>query len=427
MSRARSALQGLVVLVVVAVLTAGVVLLVKNADGAFSGRYQLVGQFASAGQGLHAGSEVDYRGVQVGTVGSIALHGGQARVVLEIDPSFRFPAAATATVRPQNLFGAEVVDVTAPHGRAGPWLEAGASLGHTAVASQIGDLFAAADPLLQQIDTTDLSAAISELNQATNGQGGRIASGISEGAALGTLLSNTLSAQLTALDSLTALSAALVPAGPELNRMAAQANASLPAIDNAQNNFQHLLDTLTPLATNVAQFLSLYRPDIGTLLTNGANVTRVLLVHTSDIESLIHGLYRYVTKLAGITGETLPNGSKFFYFRTFIQFNDVNSLVCNLIAPAAPGLAALAPLQQALSNSGSPFDCSSQVASFSAVQQGTGGDTASSQSAQATAAPAGAAQAGSAVASQVYQTLGAPTVPQVQSLGGYVQMLTRGL
>jgi virulence factor Mce-like protein len=433
----RAVLRLAVTLVVAAALVAGVVVLVKNADGAYDGDYRVAGAFPAAGQGLHTGSEVEYDGVQVGTVSSLSLVDGRARVVLDIEPAFRIPAEATATVRPQNLFGAEEVAVTSPDGRSGPWLAPGATLAHTAVADQIDDLFATADPLLARIDTTDLSATLGELNQATDGQGPAIAAGLGEGSKLASLLSDTLSAQLTALDSLTALSAALVPTGPEVGEVARQANASLPAINAAQDDFQRLLDTLTPLSENVAQFLSAYRPDIGTLLTTGDNVTRVLVAQQSDIEALIHGAYRYVTKLGDISGETLPDGSKFAYFQTFIQFDDVNDLVCSLIAPAAPGLAALAPLQQALSAAGSPFDCSSQQSTFdtlnpSAPAAATAAPTASTGSAPApaTATPAPAAStgsAGSAVANQVYQALGTPTVPQSQSLDGYVQMLLGGL
>jgi len=443
MTAVRSIGRLVVVLAVTAAVVAGVVVLVRNADGAYDGDYRLVGSFPSAGQGLHPGSEVDYHGVQVGTVTAISLASGRARVVLALEPSFRFPADATATIRPQNLFGAEEVSVTAPGDGSGPSLVPGTQVPHTATAEQIDDLFATADPLLEQIDTPDLSATVSELNQATDGQGSRIASGLDEGAQLATLLSNTLGAQLNAFDSLTALSAALVPSGPELNRVAGQADAALPAINAAESDFQRLLDTLSPLAENVAQFLSLYRPDIGQLLASGDNVTRVLVAHTSDIGSLIQGAYQYVTRVGDVSGETLPDGSTFAYFQTFIQFDDVNALVCNLIAPAAPGLAALAPLQQALSSAGSPFDCSSEEASFNQVQQASAASDATPATSPAAtpAPPAPAATAapttapttsstgglGSTVAGQVDQALGQPVAPGGQSLNGYVQMLLGGL
>ena len=82
MSVVRQGVHAVIAVVVVTALVAGVVLLVENADGAFNGDYQVVASFPSAGQGLHTGSEVDYRGVEVGTVTSIGLSGGRARVVL---------------------------------------------------------------------------------------------------------------------------------------------------------------------------------------------------------------------------------------------------------------------------------------------------------------------------------------------------------
>jgi len=422
-----------VVALTLAVVAAGVVVLVRNADGAYDGDYQVSGTFSAAGQGLHDGSEVDYDGVQVGQVTGIALVGGRARVTLRIEPTFRVPADTAATIRPQNLFGAEEVTLTSADGRAGPWLPPGGVLHRTAVSAELDDLFAAADPLLAGIDTTDLSAAVAELDQATDGEGAHIASGIGEGEQLTTLLANTLQAQLRALDSLTALSGVLAPTGPEFNAVSSGANAALPAINRAEDDFQALLDSLTPLADNIAQFLSVYRPDIATLLVSGDNVTRVLLAHQSDIAQLIHGTYTYLAKLGeAASAQTLPDGSRFAYFRTFIDFSDVNDLVCDLVAPAAPDLAALAPLQQALDSSGSPFDCSAEVSTFETIQQGTDAPATDAPATDTPAAPAPATPSTAAVgqgqqaADQLYQSLGTPQIPVTSSLGGYLDMLTGG-
>jgi len=408
-----------VVLIVIVVVVAGVAVIEKTVNGAYSGDHQVVGRFPNAGQGLHAGSEVDYAGVQVGKVSSISLADRAAEVALSLYPTFHFPADGTATIQPQNLFGADEVNITSPTGQRGPSLRPGATIPHTKVASELTDLLAVADPLLQQVDTTDLSLTLSELDQATSGAGAQIAVGIAEGSKLGTLLSTTLGAQLTALDSLSALSAALVPAAPPLNAVSQSANAALPAINRAQDDFQRLLASINPLAENLAQFLSLYHPDIATLLTAGDNVTRVLLTHQANIEQTVNGLYRYVYKFAAAPADTLPDGSRIGYFQTFINFSDVNNLVCSLIAPASGGLAALAPLQAALGSAGSSFDCSSQTSAFNTLNP----PAATVPTATSTA------QQGSKVAQQVYQALGTPQVPaaQSQSLGGYFSMLLGGL
>ncbi|HWD53241.1 MAG TPA: MCE family protein [Acidimicrobiales bacterium] len=412
-----------VVLVALAVVVAAVVVIEKGVNGAYSGNHQVVGRFASAGQGIQPGAEVDFAGVQVGRVASIALVHRQAQLTLSLYPSFHFPADGTATIQPQNLFGADVVSITSPTGQQGPTLKPGTPIPHTKVASELTDLLAVADPLLQQINTTDLSQSISELDQATNGAGGEIATGIAEGAKLGTLLSTTLGAQLTALDSLSALNGALIPAAAQLNGVSQDANTALPAINRAQDNFQHLLESLNPLAENLAQFLSLYHPDIATLLTTGDNVTRVLVSHETNIQQTLKGLYEYVYKFANAPADTLPDGSRIGYFQVFIDFSQVNDLVCSLIAPASTGLAALAPLQAALGAAGSGFDCSAQTAAFNQLNP-----TGTTTTAATTSAASSTSQQGNNVAQQVYQAVGAPAAPAApQSLSGYLSMLLGGL
>jgi len=132
----------------------------------------------------------------------------------------------------------------------------------------------------------------------------------------------------------------------------------------------------------------------------------VLLAHQSDIAQLIHGTYTYLAKLGeAASAQTLPDGSRFAYFRTFIDFSDVNDLVCDLVAPAAPDLAALAPLQQALDSSGSPFDCSAEVSTFETIQQGT--DARPPTPGHPSTAAVGQGQQ---AADQLYQSLGTPQI-----------------
>lgn len=438
-SATRLVFRSGVLLLVAAIVVAGVELAVRASDGAYDGSYPLVGMFSSAGQGLHPGSSVDFRGVQVGQVGQVALSGRRVRVVLRIDHGFRVPTGTTATIEPENLFGAEDVAFTSPR-RTGPWLPAGATIPHTDVSSQLDDLFAAADPLLSTINTSALSSSISELDQATVGQAPAIRSSIQESGKLATLLARTIGAQLTALDSLTSLSAVLAPEGPTLNSLAAQTNAGLPAINRSEAAYQRLLESLTPLSENLAQFLSQYRPDIGTLLDSGANVTRVLLANQQNIESFIKGAYEYVSNIAHVpSAQTLPDGSHFAYFQIFVDFSDVNDLVCNLIAPTAPGMAFLEPLQQALDYSGSPFNCSSEEATFKALNQGstpsapptTTAAPATTPAGETVTAPSGSAsgaitRAAEQAAGSLYQSIGQPEGQSGQSLQGLVTMLLGG-
>lgn len=432
MSRRRLLRAGVALVVLVAV-TAGVVTAVKAANGDYSGDYRLTGYFPRAGEGLVPGSEVVYRGVQVGRVAGVSLAGTAARVTLLLQPTFELPATAKATIEPVNLFGAEQVSLSVPgHGsaaaaEAGPYLTAGSVIHRTATSDELSALFAAAAPLLKKIDVNDLSTVIGELAQASAGEGPQIAQAVDAGAQLASWLDRSLAAQLAALDSFSRFTAALAPDGSALNGLAKQENAALPTFNRDAAAYRKLLVDLTAFSSRLAQLLTDYHPTLVTLLNDGDNVSRVLIAQQTELGQVISGAYHYAFKL-GRSGsaEVLPDGSRFAYFNTFILFTDVNSLVCDLLAPAEPGMAFLEPLQQAMAGAGTPFTCQAQLAAFNAAQ-GTSGSAPFAAPAAATPSPttssAGASKALQAVGGQVYRILGAPTTTRPRSLGGYLTAL----
>ena len=413
------------VLKLVAVVTAAlsavalVVVVTKASNGAFSGAYTLTGSFSTSGEGLHAGSEVTYRGVQVGRVTTITLDHGKADVSMAIDHGFEVSRDARATLLPINVFGADNVAFEMPTGEHAPYFAPGSRITATAVSSDIGDLFAAADPLLAQIDAPDLSTIVSNLAQASENEGPTIAASITEGVKLANFLDNTLPQQLSALDSLSGFASALTPTASSFNAIASASNVALPAFNAQAQAYARLLRTLAPFAENFAQFLAAYHPDIQTLLAAGDNVSRVLLVQQDQIGQVISGLAVYLTKFANSydPAETLPDGSHFGYFHTFIMLGDINQLVCSLLAPAQPGLSFLAPLQQALQGAGSPLNCSSQIAAFDAAQ-GAGAPPATPSSTTS--------QAATNLQTQTYQGLAAPQPSQPSGLGGVLNLLLGG-
>ena len=430
----RGLVRAAVALAVPVAVTAGVVIAVKAANGDYSGDYRLTGYFPRAGEGLVPGSEVVYRGVQVGRVAAVSLAGTAARVTLLLQPTFEVPATATATIEPVNLFGAEQVSLRVPGpGRGpapGPHLTAGSVIHRTATSDELSALFAAATPLLKKIDTNDLSTVIGELAQASAGEGPQIAQGIDAGAQLASWLDRSLAAQLSALDSFSRFAAALAPDGSTLNGLAQQENAALPTFNRDAAAYRRLLVDLTSFSSRLAQLLTDYRPTLVTLLDDGDNVARVLIAQQTELGQVIKGAYQYAFKVGrGGSAVVLPDGSRFAYFNTFVLFTDVNSLVCDLLAPAQPGMAFLEPLQQALAGAGTPFTCTRQLAAFNAAQ---GTSAAAPPAAPAAATPpattptAGPSKALQTVGSQVYGILGHPTTSKPQSLGGYLTALLGG-
>jgi virulence factor Mce-like protein len=425
----RRLLNVVVSLVVIFGLVFGTVELVRLANGDFAGDYKLNGTFPRAGEGLHPGSAVVFRGVQVGRVSTISLYQNQAQVTVLIEPSFKVPAASTATIQPVNLFGAEQVAISSPHANsdAGPYLSPGSTFARAQSSDELGDLFAAATPLLNQINTSQLSTVLGELAQASQGEGPKIAAGIDAGTQLAGLLDRTLNAQILALDSFAKFTNALAPAAGDLNNLNTQINAGLPGFNAEEADYQNLVNTLVPFADRLASLLATYHPDIATILTSGDNVSRVLLAQQDNIGQVINGAYHYFQKIAqGTSGlNKLPDGSTYGYFNTFILFTDVNSLICNLIAPPTGGMSYLEPLQQALAGAGSAFNCSSELSSFASLQGNSATPSVVTPS-NGTSPTAATNSAGSAAANQVYGAIGQPDTSKPSTLGGILNQLLGG-
>lgn len=431
MKRIRNIVVSLVVLFG---LVFGTIQLVRLANGDFQGDYKLSGTFPRAGEGLDPGSAVVFRGVQVGRVSTITLDNNQAKVTVLIQPSFKVPSSSTATIQPVNLFGAEQVSISSPNQNsdAGPYLSPGGSFSHSVSSDELGDLFAAATPLLNQVNAQKLSTVLGELSQASQGEGPKIAAGIESGTQLAGLLDRTLNAQILALDSFAKFTQAIAPAAGDLNNLNAEINQGLPAFNAEETDYQNLVNTLIPFSNRLATLLATYHPDIATILQSGDNVSRVLLAEPQTIGQVVNGAYHYFQKIAeGASGlNTLPDGSTYAYFNTFILFSDVNSLVCNLIAPPTGGMSYLEPLQQALAGAGSAFDCSSQLSTFNALQSPSTSPTASTPAAStpssSTSPTAAANSAGAAAANQVYGIIGEPDTSKKTSLGSILNQLLGG-
>ncbi|MGH9299846.1 MAG: MlaD family protein [Acidimicrobiales bacterium] len=417
-------------LLTLAVIAAGSIVLVRLGNGDFSSAYGVGAVFPSANAGLHPGSQVEERGVQIGSVRSITLEKGKALVELGIGATYRIASDATATIEPENLFGADQVSISTPSGSSS-YVRPGGMLAHTRSLAELGELFSSADPLLSSIDTVDLSKVVNELSSAYGGEGREIASSLKAGTDLSSLLARTTTAQLAALDAFTRFNVTIENEGPTFNQLAADGNRTMPLFNAAAHAYQKLLVDLGQFGERFSVLLADYRPEINTILDQGDNVIRVLLTQRQDVASLVQNLAMYAYKFAHGSGPaTLPDGSRFGYFKTFILWSDVQHFVCNLLAPAKSGLAFLQPLQQAALSGNTLLNCSSELSAFQQAQKSPPGKPSSPLPGSTVVGPTtqsspGSSRAGAAknLAGGIYSALGQPQSSSSTSIGSYVDSL----
>jgi len=362
MTRAQRATAALAVVVA---LSATVVLAVRASFGAFNGGYTVTGVFDRAAYGFGIGTEIDYLGIDVGRVTHVYLQPDhRVRASLKIRSGFTVPTGTRADVHNRSLFGDPYVSLVFPSQPGGGTLRAGDSIAETSVDVGTSDLIRTATPLLEGINGQELASLVTSLDQATQGEGDKIAQSLHDGAQLAALYADTIKAQIRALDSFTAFQAAITPTAADLNTLGADANRALPVLNAAEPDFQRAFDSVSAFASKLADVIATERPNLDALIVGGDNVDRLLTMREPQIEQLIVGSSQYLEKFAvGAGTETLPNGTKFVYFKNFIAFNDVVKLICGLIPTQ------LQPLTSALAAAGLPCKATAAADAHASAQR----------------------------------------------------------
>ncbi|GAC1313755.1 MAG: hypothetical protein NVSMB12_05850 [Acidimicrobiales bacterium] len=350
---------------VVVALIGVTILSVRASYGAFKGGYGLVGSFDRAAYGFGPNTEVDYLGIDVGKVTHVKLRPDhRVDAFLRVNSGFKVPVGTVARVHNRSLFGDPYIDLAFPAAPTSSYLAKGAHIDVTSVDADTGDLIRNATPLLANVNGQDLLTLVNEIDLASRGEGDKVAQGIKDGAQLTALYANTIDAQLRALDSFTAFQVAITPTAADLNTLAGLGNRSLPTLNAAEADFQKALQTIGPFADKLANVIAQERPNIDQLLNRGDNVVRLLAMREPQIEQVVSGLALYLQKFAqSASAETLPDGTKFAYFKNFIEFADIQKLICGLIAPPAGGGPAPTQFQPLLNAvAGAGFGCKPQAA-----------------------------------------------------------------
>ncbi|MBF6277452.1 MULTISPECIES: MlaD family protein [Nocardia] len=116
--------------------------------------------------GLRAGSEVVYRGVNIGRVDEVRNVPGTVRMRISYDAKYRIPVHSTMRVESLSALG-EPVFAFLPESNAGPWLADGAHLTETVtLPTSVPDLLATVSGLLDQTDTESVRRLVDAFSQS---------------------------------------------------------------------------------------------------------------------------------------------------------------------------------------------------------------------------------------------------------------------
>ncbi len=291
-------LRKLTALGISAVLGAGMFFGIKARYASYDDFYYVTAELPRAGQLMRVGADVRERGVIVGTVSAINLRQDHVEMVLRLQPQHRVPADARAVVELKTLLGDKFVDLRFDE-FAPPFLKDGDRIPGD-VGPELEDVLHNGVQVFESIEAEDLATIVGELARGARGHGDDIARGLETGAELSTVFRETLDEQLRSIRDFRILFEALEDRGDDLNELADAINEGVPvyASRRAQADLRRVLDALVPFSHHLADLLIFEREDWDRMMDRGDVVLQTIAERPEELHNFIHGLYRYVFKLA---------------------------------------------------------------------------------------------------------------------------------
>lgn len=357
-TRRRHIISGLCALVfVVGVGAVGI----RWAFGFYDDGYEVVAEFAAAGQGLVEDSDVKIRGLDVGHVESIELVDGRARVTMFIDGDRGVPARSSSfTIRPKTLFGEKFVDVApGPDEADGPFFEDGdvvprffddgapmpdevlrndegralRSAGGFELEEVLNDVY----PILEAIDPGDVRVVLDELAVAGDGLGETINRAIVNGERVTDVQVARDAETREFLEDLASLTGELADRAPDVVTGAANLNEALPVLTENPAALTTLLQSLERTSSEVADLLEANAEFVDIAYSDGQRVLDLLYGRRTQVVPLLTGIRTYMEVLASVGRIPVGDGTMMAAVKIFL-----GGELCAVI-PCAGGVPATAP------------------------------------------------------------------------------------
>ncbi|MEO3779393.1 MCE family protein [Micromonospora sp. B11E3] len=291
-------------------------------DRLLGGAYVVHVDLARAG-GIFPNAPVTYRGVPVGRVTAVNLHGAGVRADLRLRRDVQVPDDLRAVVTQRSAVGEQYVDLR-PERDTGPYLADGAVIpaDRTGVPLAPETLLANLDALVRSVDPDDLGVLITELGTAFEGNEAALARILDAGDALLTDATDRLPETLalihdgrTVLTTQAESSEALRRWAKGLAELAATVRASDP-------DLRRLLAAGPPAGAELVALLRGLEPTVGTLLGNLVTVNGIAVRRLPGIEQL---LVAYPIAVAG--GFTVTPGDGTAHLGLVVNLNHPPSCV----------------------------------------------------------------------------------------------------
>jgi phospholipid/cholesterol/gamma-HCH transport system substrate-binding protein len=298
-------------------------------DRLLGGAYLVHADFAEAG-GIFPNAAVTYRGVPVGRVAAVTLHGGGARVDLRLQHGTKIPTDLRAVVAERSAVGEQYVDLR-PDTDSGPYLRDGAVIprARTGLPLPPEALLANLDALVRSVDSNDLTTVIDELGTAFEGNETALRSLLDDTGALLDDANRYLPQTLDLIRDGDTVLTTQAASADAIRRWAAALAQLTATVRSSDPDLRKLLANGPPAANQLVGLLHDLDPSIGTLLGNLITVNGIASRRIAGIEQ---ALVVYPLVVAG--GFTVVPGDGTAHFGLVVNLDDPPP--CNYVQTGQP-------------------------------------------------------------------------------------------
>lgn len=294
----RLPLGKLALFALVGLLAFGYVAFSVIGQKALEGNYRVVVDMPVTG-GLFPGSQVTYRGVPIGEVGSIDITQDGVAANLDIHDSVKIPAATKAVVADRSPAGEQYIDME-PTGAGPPYLADGSVIPaeDTLQPPSLAALLNSISAFSHSVDLHDLRTVVNQLAVAFSGTGPALGAILDHSAQLVASLSHIEPQTIDLLRNAGVLLDTQVAHDADLRTIAVSLRRLSDTIRADDPKTAQLIQAALETTQQVAPILVNDSHDIAVLLTNLVTTGRIAVARLPGLKALLFSLPDGVRALA---------------------------------------------------------------------------------------------------------------------------------
>lgn len=254
--------------------------------------YYLVDVNMPQAGGIYPNADVTFRGVSVGRVGAVQLHGSGIQVQLDISNSAPpIPANTRAVVGNLSAVGETYIDLR-PRVSSGPYLTANSAISaaNTEVPPPVTNLLSAADSLANSLPGPQLRTLVNELYYAFNGQGPNLQLLLSSASSFTKAAAANLAPSTGLIQSSASVLATQEEETTQIETFATEMNLFAQQLADSDSSLRGLISAAPGAATQVVGLLKDNTPNLGLTLANLLTVSNIALPRHANLEELLSAL-----------------------------------------------------------------------------------------------------------------------------------------